>query len=93
MTCPRWKIVRKPVFEQRQFRREERIIIGFIDPDGAAESDDELGIPDRTMAEIIDGRLAERDVPPFPLHDRRQQAQILECHMAERDGGSAGVHH
>jgi hypothetical protein len=45
------------------------------------------------VREIVDGCLAERDVPALSLHDRSQQAQILESVMAQGDSGSSGGLH
>jgi hypothetical protein len=38
------------------------------------------------MGQIVDGCLAERDIPAFPFHDRSQQAHILKRDMAQGNG-------
>ena len=42
------------------------------------------------MRQILDRGLTEGDVPAVTLHDRRQQAEILERDVAKGDRGAGG---
>ncbi len=89
----RWKIAGKPRFDESNLRVKKRIVGRFVDADGTTKANDQVGIFDRRVGEVIHRGFAERDVPPLTLHDRREQPQIFECNMTNSYGGSLVVHH
>lgn len=82
-----------PSLDQRDLPGDERIALRLVDPDRPAQDDQEIGVPDAGMGQVVDGRLAERDVPARALHDRSEQAEILERDMAQSNGRSALLKH
>ncbi|KWV43593.1 hypothetical protein AS156_25110 [Bradyrhizobium macuxiense] len=77
------------MLQQRDLGGEERIFVRLIHPDRAAQHDQEIGIPDRAISEVADRCIAERHAPARAFHDRGEQPQILERHMANGNGGAA----
>jgi hypothetical protein len=81
----RGQLPAEAVLDERNFLSYERIALRLVDADRASQHDQKIGIPDGAVCQIVDGCLAERDIPAFAFHDWSQQTHILERDMAERN--------
>src|SRR3979490_1944522 len=87
-------IARNRVFWPRKhFHYNSLTVRGLVGTDWPAQADHQIRISDRAVCQVVNGCLAEGDVPPLPLHNRREKSQIFERHMAQGYSGASRSDH
>ena len=64
---------------------QERIGVGLVRANGSAQNNQQVGVSDRLVKQVIDRGFTEGNIPALAFHDGREQAQILECNVPESD--------
>src|SRR5690606_36617929 len=66
---------------------EEAVGAGLVDPDGAAEDDEQVGAEQLRLVQRVDAGIAVGDPVAAPLQPRAEDPQVLDVEEAQGEGG------